>query len=48
LSQLSINEQLFEEEPPGNVTERFFSELSLAFRSDPEGGFFTIIAQKVK
>jgi SAM-dependent methyltransferase len=48
LSSFSGEEQLFEEDPPGNVTERHLSELSLAFRSDPEGGFFTIIAQKVK
>lgn len=46
--RFSIAERLFDEEPPGNVVERLITELSLAFRSDPEGGFFTIIAQKVQ
>jgi len=48
LSRFSTDEALFEEEPPGNALERVLSELSLAFRSDPEGGFFTMIAQKIK
>jgi SAM-dependent methyltransferase len=47
LSRFSVNEELFQEEAPGPAPERFLSELSLAFRSDPEGGFFTVIAQKV-
>jgi SAM-dependent methyltransferase len=48
LSRFSVNEQLFKTESPGNPIERFLREGSLAFRSDPEGGFFTIIAQKHK
>jgi SAM-dependent methyltransferase len=47
LSGFWENEELFRPEPPGAVLERFLSELSMAFRADPEGGFFTIIAQKV-
>jgi SAM-dependent methyltransferase len=45
-SQFSMKEELFEKEAPGTPTERLLAELSFALRSDPEGGFFTIIAQK--
>jgi SAM-dependent methyltransferase len=45
--EFSANEELFRPEPPGSALERLLSEMSLALRSDPEGGFFTVIAQKV-
>jgi SAM-dependent methyltransferase len=41
------SEELFRPESPGSALERFVSELRLAFRADPEGGFFTVITQKV-
>jgi len=47
LGEFAANEELFRPEPPGTALERFLIELSLAFRADPEGGFFTVITQKV-
>jgi SAM-dependent methyltransferase len=46
MSSFSADERLFEPEAPGSAVARFIKEAGLAFRSDPEGGFFTIIAQR--